>query len=413
MQAGSDLPWAISGGAAGDLDSSLSPYASRLVSYQMGDEQDITDPTEQANLRAAMTSFHGTRPNVITCTNQYGTQISAAAMRTYMQNVQPDMVMFDTYPFNGNLTGGSPIGFYADLQKYRKLGLAGNDGTAARPIPVGFWTQTCGDLSHTTPEAHTISESEIRLNNFSGWAFGCKLEAAFLYQNPTASSLLFSDPGTDNPTAQFYQVAETNRQSLNLGPALVRLLSTDVRMKMGSHTATGWLGVKYAQTNELPEDVSAWTSTATPYITGLTATNLGDRNDGRAGDVIVGTLKPLDASFTNAGHENDVYFMIVNGLTDATGSATDCRQRIHLDFDFGTSDIDSLLRLSRDTGRVEDVSLVHLSGSKYSLDLVLDGGTGDLFKFNNGGIFVPEPGSLTLLAAGALGFLGRFLRKGR
>ena len=80
--------------------------------------------------------------------------------------------------------------------------------------------------------------------------------------------------------------------------------------------------------------------------------------------------------------------MIVNGLSDATGSAADCRQQIHLAFDFGTSGINSLLRLSRDTGQVEEVALVHGSGSQYSLDLNLDGGTGDLFKFNNGGMFV-------------------------
>ena len=128
------------------------------------------------------------------------------------------------------------------------------------------------------------------------------------------------------------------------------------------------------------------------------------KNNGLAGDVIVGAFKPLDPSFTNAGHASDVYFMIVNGLSDATGSAADCRQDIHLSFDFGTSGITDLLRLSRQTGQVEEVDLVHGSGSQYSLDLILDGGTGDLFTFNNGGIFAtPEPGTLALLFTAASG----------
>jgi hypothetical protein len=398
LPSSSQLPWAVASSVAANLAPSLSPYADSLVSYQMGDEQNVSDAAAQADLKQAMASFHTNRPNVITYTNQYGTQISVAAMQTYMQNVRPDMLMFDTYPFGGALTGGSPTGFYADLQKYRKLGLAGNDGSGSQSIPVGFWTQAC-DVNHT------ISESEIRLNNFSGWTFGCKVAAAFLYQNPTATRILFNDPGTENPNPQFYQVAETNRQSLNLGSALVRLLSTDVRMKMGRHTATNWLGQKYGKTNDLPEGVSPWNAGADPYITGISVTNLGATNDGREGDVLVGYFKPLDATLTNAGHENDLYFMIVNGLSDADGSAADCRQQIHLTFDFGTSGIDSLLRLSRETGLVETVNLVHGSGSQYSLDLYLDGGTGDLFKFNNGGMFViPEPGSMSLLGI-SLGLL--------
>ena len=198
---------------------------------------------------------------------------------------------------------------------------------------------------------------------------------------------MFADEdSTDNPTPQFYQVAETNRQSLNLGPGLVRLISTDARMKMGQHVE-GSVTVD----NDLPEGVSRWNSDADPYITSITATNIGSKNNGLPGDVIMGYFEPLDASFTTLGFQDDMYFMVVNGLSDINGSAADCEQLIHIEFDFGTSGIDSLERLSRDTGLVEPVTLTHDSGSLYYLDLVLEGGTGDLFKFNNGGDFVSGP----------------------
>jgi hypothetical protein len=378
------VPWGVSYRAmAGQIpNGTWDRYASQLTFFQYFDEQDVTDQADLAALRTAMDSFHVSQPQTITYTNQWGSQHSAAQIQTYMQQVHPDMLCFDTYPFNGSLTGGSPTAYYSYMEKYRKCGLAGNDGTGTTPIPVAFWT--------SDNSGHPRSGSEERLNSFSGWAFGCKAMILFNY---TGGAMFPEHSSTTNPTPNFYRAAETNQQSDNLGPALVRLLSTDVHMKMGKHS------VGLAQvTNTLPTGVASWHSEAVPYITGISATNLGSKNSGLAGDVIVGSFKPLDASFTNAGHANDAYFMIVNGLSDATGSAADCRQTVHVEFDFGASGIDSLLRLSRDTGCVEQVSLTHLTGSQYSLNLTLDGGTGDLFKFDNGGLFViPEPGTMCLL----------------
>ncbi len=367
-------------------------YVPNLVNLQFQDEQSLNS-TNIAEAAAYLSQWRTSYPNAIGYTNQWGTQESVSTLRSYMQIAQPDMLSFDTYPFNGSLAGGSPRVFYQDLQKYRKLSLEGNDGTGNRPIPYGTYLQTF------VVNGHTVSGSEIMLNQFSAWAFGAKVAQAFYYIDGPAfpsslglHSVLFDADSDDAPTSAFYQIAETNRQSRNLGSALVRLVSTDVRMKMGQHKVGS-----FNITNTLPTGVSSWSPSANSYITSINATNLGSKNNGLSGDVIVGYFKPLDASFTNAGHENDTYFMIVNGLSDANGSIAETGQRIELEFDFGMSGINSLLRLSRDTGLVETITLNHLGGSLYSLSLPLSGGEGDLFKFNNGGIFVPEPSSLMMI----------------
>ena len=367
------------------------PFVPNLVRLQIGNEQDITNPAILAAIAASTTSLQTKYPQVMVHTTQSGGH-PAADIRNYMQQIQPDLLMFDTYPFNGNLLGGSPKLFYEHIETYRKLGLEGVDGTGNQPIPVGTYLQT---FTYPGVNNHAVSDSESRLNNFAAWAFGCKLVNSYIYEkNPFSSDeqpVMFTGAGTGSPTALFNQIAETNRQSANLGPALVRLISTDVRMVMGQHKG-GFMN-QFDVPNPQPNGVPQWTTATStvPFLTGVTAQNLGSFNGGLRGDVIVAGFKPLDASFTNAGHDSDAYFMIVNGLSDENGTAAATQQRIRLDFDFGTSGIDSLLRLSRLTGQVEDVPLIYAGGSLYSLDVILDGGTGDLFKFDDGGQFVVPP----------------------
>jgi len=367
-----------------DISPGEHPYLSNLINLQVDDEQDISEPEELSKLAKIFANMRSLYPNVIMHTNQSGRQFSIADLRNYMQQAQPDMLMFDDYPFTLDIHPvGIPPWIYGAMAKYRLLGLEGNDGTGDRPIPVGQYTQTY-------VPGHIVSESEIRLNNFSSWAFGLKLVQSFIYDRNRGTGplpALFKGDGTKNLTPQFYYVAETNRQSLNLGPALVRLISTDVHV-----LANGRSGERQVPGESTGKKrLFFWEPSAACYMTAIQATNLGTRHNGLPGDVIMGYFEPLDASFTNPGHDDDIYFMIVNGLSDRNGSAVDCSQKIRLDFDFGGSRIDSLLCLGRDTGQVEEVPLIHDGGSRYHLDLILEGGTGDLFKFNNGGTFVSGP----------------------
>ena len=91
-------------------------------------------------------------------------------------------------------------------------------------------------------------------------------------------------------------------------------------------------------------DFKAWIagSESDPYITSITASNLGTLNGGNRGDVLIGYFNPLMESFDGPDYSNELYFMITNGLSDPTGLVADCRQSIAVNFDFKTSGITSL-----------------------------------------------------------------------
>ncbi len=384
-----------------------------LVGIQIGDEQSIAVTIPQARIDAFATERAAFPKSLMYCNNNplynldssdVHTPITLSMLGTYMSAVNPDMLCFTEYAmcFQGtdyvyDYEGGSPTMMYEDLELYRDAGLAGVDGTGANPIPVGCWIQNfIWDHPHTN--RRIMSGSEVRLAQFAPWTFGFKLVKAFVYGDHTGIEpqyqIMFEHDENglcdyDSPEDHFYSVAETNRQSGNLGDSLVRLINYGVYMKLGLHEDSS----EEVVSNSLPSGVSEWTygCGADPYITYITVANLGAKNNGDPGDVILGLFKPLDSSLVPSGHEDDTYFMVTNGLTDATGTAVDCSLRIRIDFDFQSSGITRLLRKSRDTGEVEVVNLTpHLYPGQYYLLFDLDGGTGDLFKFDNGHGFLPN-----------------------
>jgi hypothetical protein len=382
------------------------PYASNLVSLQCYDELDLSVPTNRQNLANWFAAARPNFPNTLLFTNQESYADLPENIAAYMSESQPDMLMMDTCPVSTSfkIVGGSLKYTYQDMAKFRKLGLAGNDGTGAHPIPVGNWFQTFSDYTKDPSYWPRFpSESEIRAQQFAGWTFGEKFESAFVYDNASPgnniNSALFTGYGDANPTPAFYQMAESNRMSLNLGPALVRLISTDVRFFPGQHKDSTSATV----TNAVPDGMQTWQAGAgDPYLRSCTVQNLGTLNDALPGDVLIGWFKLLDESFDGPDARNQIYFMVMNGLTDANGSAEDCQQKITLRWALGGTGITQVQELDPTTGLVVDLPLTSLFGGQEALTLTLDGGTAALFKFDTGAPFVgidavPEPAAIGLL----------------
>jgi hypothetical protein len=354
----------------------LTKHVNELVSLQYGDElnQDGTgtiDATTLSAMAAHYSAWHSQCGTNFLAYSNFGANnatktMTAAGLANYKQATNPDLVMFDAYPRH-YVTFST---WYAEMQKYRLAGLAGNDGTGRQPIPYAQYL----DLYRATWGEALPSESFVRLQEFASWAFGYTMVTAFVYNNPNNTTVyptLFASDDDSQPTAVFNQVTEANRQSLNLGPALIRLTSSDLRLLPG----TG---------NSLPAGIAAWAPGAggNNYITAITPTQTaGGAASTSYNDALVGYFEPLLADTSDLPFVAGTHFLLVNGARSGTAAAQ--AQWYHLTFDFGASGFDSLQRLSRDTGQVEWVPLTALSGSQYSLDWNLEGGTGDLFRFWN------------------------------
>jgi hypothetical protein len=357
-------------------------YLDTFVCMQYQDE--LTQSAEvMADEKLWFDTWKVMYPNALAYTN-FGSGMSKSTISTFMQTTDPDMIMFDLYP-NFNFAETNRNSWYAEMQTYRLAGLAGNNNAGTLPIPYAQWLL----MYRPTYSDPLPSESYIRVQQFASWTFGYTLLNAFTYNTASGSGVpvLFSAAGSSSKTVVFDYLAETNRQSLNLGPALVRLVSTDLRMVMGQDSS--------GTTNDTPSDITTGISSVTgSYLTGVSVMNLGSKNGGKPGDVIIGFFKPLSEVLDGSYYTNQQYFMVTNALVDGPGTASSSstanatQQKIQLTFNFGSSGITSLQRLSRTTGQVETVSLVSDGGGVYHLDLTLDGGTGDLFKYNTGAPFV-------------------------
>jgi hypothetical protein len=386
------------------------PYANRFVSMQYGDElPDITEQGRLDDMKATYAKWRGLYPNALVFTSSYGwgPHYDPVALRSYMQYTQPDMLMFDFYPEYPDMMYHVErrTAWYQVMQEYRTVALEGYDGSGTQPIAYGQFLH----LWRTDASSPYPCESYVRLQQFASWAFGDTFTQAYVYNDTGSSSggvaAMFSSRGDTSPNDVFGYVVESNRQSRNLGSMLARMVSSDIRMRPGRNGSTY---------NPLPAGIAAWsngtadTGGYADYLYSIQPTvSQGGANDLTYNDVLVGYFTPLLANNSGCTFADGLHFMIVNGAWE--GTASEAAQWYRITFDFANSDFDSLVRLSRDTGKAELVTLMHTSGSHYYyFDLNLPGGTGDLFAFwdsDNPLPTIPEPSALVLLTTGLIALL--------
>ncbi len=451
-----DMPWSrwvpnASEMPGGPNHPDETPYLNQLVSLELGDELNLNDPTIFANEVSWFNSVKSQFPNTLLYTNNYSGQISDTTLGNFITQAHPDMIAFDAYPWksvysagkgsNPNNTtdypaiGGVPTNWLSELRRYRQFGIGDN-------VPVATYTQTFHAIEdYDSTVYRDPSESELRYNNTAALAFNVKSLIGFQY-NASSSMSLFTGPGGDTHpndgspgtnnslwTAQ----QDINRRNRNLGRALVQLkpvydihnaadtnpppgpasiysffpdgtTTSILILKSNPGASTGGLPIGFQDHPGLPKSASWWEADANdPYFRGWSVTNLGTKNGGAAGQVMLSWFTPLDEKLDGPDANNEVYIMVTNGLTDPTGTAADCAQKITLNF---LSSLKGVEMLDPETGILQKMSLP-LVNSRSQLVLTLNGGDGALFKFDDGAPFVgfdnynfvPEPAGLALFGA--------------
>jgi hypothetical protein len=384
-------------------------YLSQLVSLQLGDEWNLNDSTLRTRAVNWFNAIRNNFPNTILYMNNYGGQVGDAQLGDFISRARPDMISFDSYPWKSDYTsrvplGGPPTSWYGDLRRYREHARGAN-------IPLATYVQTFHAVQDYDQTVYrNPSASELRLNHFAGLAFNAKVLIDFTYNTGASSS--FTTPGGDsNPTALFAEKKNANLHARNFGKALIRLkpigdattqYTTGIMFLRGKNSSgtPNPVPIGFIADPQAPNGYTDWEFNRNdPYLNGWVVTNkAGIKNGGQPGDVIISWFRPLDESFDGPGYTNQIYIMVVNGLTDPAGTAADCLQEIKLNF--GSTVPAAVLMLDPESGQLQTNTLPILpnTGGRRQLVLNLDGGDAALFKFANGAPFAgfPEAARLTI-----------------
>jgi hypothetical protein len=424
------------------------PYMSNLVGLSLADEQDYNN---QSIRDAAVAWFNRAQANpayanTLLYTNHWGGQLADGNLIDFVNRGHPDMMSFDTYPYqsqwvaggNGNPNDANvykPLPDWQNMQPFYTFLRTYRDISRGAGIPFGAYMQTFNSIQdYNTTVYHDPSPSELHLNNFAAVAFGAKQLVGFTY-NTGASSLFVNDhhgAGDRDRTPLYDEQKLVNNRLKNWGNTLVRLTPVNDWSTDGTTTNTLFIRGKHYDAGSNTDVLSpipgnftynagnansgftTWQSNKyDPYLRGWTVTNQGTKNIDPstgaklAGDVVLSWFKPLDESFDGSNFTDERYFILVNGLTDPTGSTADCTQTIRLNF---LSTMPGIQMLDPDTGNVTTINVpTDPTTGRKLWDVTLGGGDAVLFKFNDGAPFVgvPEPGAMSVLLLAAFGLLKR------
>jgi hypothetical protein len=373
-------------------------YLSQLVMLQLADEWHLNDSAIRDRAVNWFNAIRANWPNTILYMNSWGGQVNDANLGDFITRAQPDMLCFDTYPWRSDYTtreplSGPPTSWYSELRRYREHARGAH-------VPFGGYVQTFQAVQDYDQTVYrNPSPSELRLNHFGALAFNAKVLIDFTYN--TGASSLFTPPGGDsNPSALYAEKADCALRARNLGKALVRLgpiadtnaaYTTSILFIRGKDAGgtPNPIPIGFVPDDALPNSITDWVADRNdPWLRGWVVTNKGTKNNGQIGDVLIAWFKLLDERFDGPDYTNQIYFMVVNGLTDPTGTAADCAQEIKLNF---VNAFASAVFLDPVTGRLQTNAVPPISGTRRQLVLNLNGGDAALFKLANAAPFAGWP----------------------
>ena len=372
-----DMPWhALIVDGEGDERDRIADYASvgNSIGWMMGDEVD-----------GSMMSFFDdvgdwvkqNRPNDLVYTNALPTYAGFPDYPAYLQqivdNMHPDVLMYDHYPYVENLMRHD---YFQNLMFVRDKALEHN-------LPYWAFMQSSALAAYRLP-----SKSDARMQAFTHLAAGFTGLAYFTFDNEPSFQYASILDTAGNPTGLYPIVADLNKEAANLGRALRFMTSDDVKYLPGRHVANGQI-----VTNPVPLGMTAWTAANDPdeHILAITIESIGSQT-GAGLDGLIGFFRD---------DNGDEAFMIVNTYHGPSVPATSAFT-VTVRFD---ASVQSILELDRITGEQKVISVP----AHGNLSISLPAGTGRLFKYNEGDFLlaaVPEPGTLggavTALAVCAL-----------
>lgn len=306
-------------------------YAGRLVSVCFGDEQQYST-LETLLLAEWFADFRGRHPDVLLHTNQYPNQWNQEQIKEYLRVAQPDMLTYDTYPFD--LRGDRPdyklpARLADDINYHRIPAMGGYDGSGEEPIPFGQYLIAFKTSASSDVGKYEITQSQKNLTANLTAAMGGKWLNLFRVVVNEEYFLLHNNDGT--PTRHFDEYAEISRELAALSDHLVQLQTIDAKVAPGRHTAKWGLILQ----NDLPRTVKQFRKDTALRIDKIQAKNLGGENDGLPGDVYLGKFAVLPGAAFPEARE---YFAVCNGLISGNGllpeqqhgSCAETRQEITL-----------------------------------------------------------------------------------
>jgi len=280
----------------------------------------------------------------------------------FLSIIQPDIFLYDYYPFRSN--GTTDAKYLENLMIIRAK-------AQAKGIPYWAWIQSFGLSTSRRP-----SESDDRYNVYTHLTAGYTGLFYYTYDYYANSGDGLIDIN-GNPTPLYYNAAQVNAEAFRLGKSLRFLESTDVRFVPGRHVVFGSITTQ----NTTPAGLTNWSSGAggDPHITSANV------NWSQAGGIGLEKNGLLGLFVDDDGEH---YFMLANLNHGQNLSAASTSLGFNITF---TNDVNYIYRLNRTTGAPERISL-----NNHVLSLTLTGGSGDLFKYDNG--FFPEidPGDADL-----------------